>query len=368
MPDPSQFNTDRTYPGRWTITFSNPPINMFVPTTIVELGALMTDLEADPSVKVVVFQSANPDFFIAHLDVSKAAERPEVLGLWRDFVLRLSSTPVVSIAKIRGRTRGIGNEFVLACDMRFASRQSALFGNPEIGVGLVPGDGALEWLPRLVGRSRALEIVLSGDDFDADIAERYGWVNRTLDDADLDSFVDTLVRRLASFDREALAAEVANRDSLAGEPAGQVRRIRSALGWRRRTKAHRRSRFALPTLVLIFFPKGRWILPPGVYGARSRGVDRRAKNKGLRGGVWASSTIFFRLLCRWRRKVGGAGVQIAGFPWGQKSWGEKFNAVPMYRLGRIGGWRRIKGCRWWGKNYWISGAIGCRWGVGCGGS
>ena len=167
MPDASQFNTDRTYPGWWTITFSNPPINMFVPTTIVELGTLMTDLEADPSVKVVVFQSANPDFFIAHLDVSKAAERPEVLGLWRDFVLRLSSTPVVSIAKIRGRTRGIGNEFVLACDMRFASRRSALFGNPEIGVGLVPGGGALEWLPRLVY---------------------------------------TLAGRLASFDREALGA------------------------------------------------------------------------------------------------------------------------------------------------------------------
>jgi len=202
----AQFKTDRTYPGQWTITFSNPPINMFVPTTIVELEALMTDLEADPSVKVVVFQSANPDFFIAHLDVGKAAERPEVLGLWRDFVLRLSSAPVVSIAKIRGRTRGIGNEFVLACDMRFASRQSALFGNPEVGVGLVPGGGALEWLPRLVGRSRALEIVLSGDDFDADIAERYGWVNRTLDDDDLDSFVDALVRRLASFDREALGA------------------------------------------------------------------------------------------------------------------------------------------------------------------
>jgi enoyl-CoA hydratase/carnithine racemase len=128
-----------------------------------------------------------------------------VLDLWRDFVLRLSSTAVVSIAKIRGRTRGIGNEFALACDMRFASRQNALFGNPEVGVGLIPGGGALEWLPRLVGRSRALEIVLGADDFDADIAERYGWVNRTLDDDDLDSFVDTLVRRLASFDREVLA-------------------------------------------------------------------------------------------------------------------------------------------------------------------
>ena len=149
MPDPSQFNTDRTYPGLWTVTFSNPPINMFLPTTIVELGALITDLEPDSSVKVVVFQSANPDYFIAHLDVSKAAEQPEVLGLWRDFVLRLSATPVVSIAKVRGRTRGIGNEFVLACDMRFASRQSALFGNPEIGVGLVPGGGALGMAPAL---------------------------------------------------------------------------------------------------------------------------------------------------------------------------------------------------------------------------
>jgi len=206
MTDHSQFNIDRTYPGLWTITFSNPPINMFVPTTIVELGTLMTYVEADPSVKIVVFESANPDFFIAHLDVSKAAERPEVLGLWREFVLRLSSMPVVSIAKIRGRTRGIGNEFVLACDMRFASRQSAVFGNPEIGVGLVPGGGALEWLPRVVGRSRALEIVLSGEDFNADIAERYGWVNRTLEDDDLDAFVDALVRRLASFDRETLAA------------------------------------------------------------------------------------------------------------------------------------------------------------------
>jgi enoyl-CoA hydratase/carnithine racemase len=206
MPDPLQFNTDRTDRGRWSISFNNPPINMFVPATIDELRALMSELEADPSVKAVVFESANPDFFVAHLDVAKAAERPETLGLWRDFVLRLSSAPVVSIAKIRGRTRGIGNEFVLACDMRFACRRSAQFGQPEVGVGLVPGGGALEWLPRVVGRSRALEIVLSGDDFDADIAERYGWVNRSLDDAELDSFVDALVRRLASFDRETLTA------------------------------------------------------------------------------------------------------------------------------------------------------------------
>jgi enoyl-CoA hydratase/carnithine racemase len=223
MMELSQFNIDRTFSGRWTITINNPPINMFIPTTIVELEALMTDLEADPSVKVVVFQSANPDFFIAHLDVAKAAAQPGVLDLWRNFVLRLSSTAIVSIAKIRGRTRGIGNEFVLACDMRFASRQNALFGNPEVGVGLIPGGGALEWLPRLVGRSRALEIVLGADDFDADIAERYGWVNPTLDDNDLDSFVDTLVRRLASFDREVLAAAKAQINRFGTPTATELR-------------------------------------------------------------------------------------------------------------------------------------------------
>jgi enoyl-CoA hydratase/carnithine racemase len=235
MPGPSQFNTDRTHPGQWTITFSNPPINMFVPTTIVELGALMTDLEADPSVKVVVFQSANPDFFIAHLDVAKAVQRPEVLGLWRDLVLRLASTPIVSIAKIRGRTRGIGNEFVLACDMRFASRQNAVFGNPEVGVGLIPGGGALEWLPRLVGRSRALEFVLSADDFDADIAERYGWVNRALEDYKLDSFVDALVHRLASFDRETLGAAKAQVNRFGTPTAAELQSSQdiffSALAW-----------------------------------------------------------------------------------------------------------------------------------------
>ena len=119
----SQFNIDRTHPGRWTITFSNPPINMFVPTTIVELGALMTDLEADPSVKVVVFQSANPDFFIAHLDVAKAVERPDVLGLWRDFVLRLSSTPS---REYREDSRPHARDWQRVCaGLRHALRQPA---------------------------------------------------------------------------------------------------------------------------------------------------------------------------------------------------------------------------------------------------
>jgi enoyl-CoA hydratase/carnithine racemase len=125
---------------------------------------------------------------------------------------------------LAGRTRGIGNEFVLACDMRFANRRSALFGNPEIGVGLVPGGGALEWLPHLVGRSRALEIVLSADDFDADVAERYGWVNRTLNDDDLDPFVvDTLAGRLASFDREVLGAAKAQINRFGTPTAGELK-------------------------------------------------------------------------------------------------------------------------------------------------
>jgi enoyl-CoA hydratase/carnithine racemase len=141
----------------------------------------------------------------------------------------------VSIAKIRGRARGIGNEFVLACDMRFASRQNAVFGNPEVGVGLIPGGGALEWLPRLVGRSRALEFVLSADDFDADIAERYGWVNRALEDYKLDSFVDALVHRLASFDRETLGAAKAQVNRFGTPTAAELQSSQdiffSALAW-----------------------------------------------------------------------------------------------------------------------------------------
>ncbi|MDR7114433.1 enoyl-CoA hydratase/isomerase family protein [Caulobacter sp. BE254] len=205
----SHLTVDRSQPGVWQVTFDNPPINMLAPAGIVELQALVSQVEADPDAKVLVFQSADPEFFIAHFDTTKAADLPRQPGPsghspWIDVVVRLARSPVVSIAKIRGRTRGVGSEFVLACDMRFASRQRAILGNPEVGVGLPPGGGALEWLPRLAGRSRALEIVLSGDDFDADLAERYGWINRALDDDALDGFVDALAARLASFDRQTL--------------------------------------------------------------------------------------------------------------------------------------------------------------------
>jgi enoyl-CoA hydratase/carnithine racemase len=211
MSEFEHLTVDRSKPGRWTITFSNPPINMLEQPGIAALQQLMTQIENEESVKVFVIQSADPDYFMSHSDASKSSDSPHSFGPtgyapWIDFVLRLSRVPVISIAKIRGRARGIGNEFILACDMRFASRQKAIFGNPEIGVGVLPGGGALEWLPRLVGRSRALEISLSGDDFDAEVAERYGWVNRTLDDQDLDAFVDALANRLTSFDREALGA------------------------------------------------------------------------------------------------------------------------------------------------------------------
>lgn len=226
---------DRSRPGIWTVTFANPPINMLPPSAIVELQALLTQVEADAGARVLVFQSADPDFFIAHFDTARAAEmprEPEPSGqsAWIDVVVRLARSPVVSIARIRGRARGVGSEFVLACDLRFASRQRAIFGQPEVGVGLPPGGGALEWLPRLVGRSRALEIVLSGDDFDADLAERYGWINRALDDDALDAFVDVLAARLAGFDRETLA-ELKAQVNRIGVPSGADLETSNQLFW-----------------------------------------------------------------------------------------------------------------------------------------
>jgi enoyl-CoA hydratase/carnithine racemase len=211
MVDLKQFTIDAPKRGVWEINFRNPPINVFTPASISEFHALVAAADADDAVKVIVFGSADPDFFIAHFDVPDSGHSPQTEGAdpsaqWIDAVQRLSRSSVVSIAKIRGRARGVGNEFLLACDMRFGSRERAVLSNPEIGVGLLPGGGALEWLPRAVGRGRALEIVLSGDDFSADIAAQYGWINRAVADEDLDGFVERLAARLASFDRQALGA------------------------------------------------------------------------------------------------------------------------------------------------------------------
>lgn len=209
----------------WRATFDNPPLNLIDPDTILALRALMDTLEADPAVKVVVFDSADEDYFIAHFDVARGGELPGPgptgLPAWADLASRLTRAPFVTIAEIRGRARGLGSEFALACDLRFASREKAVFGQPEVGTGLVPGGGSIEVLSTLAGRSRTLEIIIGSDDFDADTAERYGWINRALPDAELAGFVDRLARRIASFEQPAIVAAKARVNMRAGVPSGE---------------------------------------------------------------------------------------------------------------------------------------------------
>ncbi len=197
------FIVDKFAAGHWRVTLDNPPINVIDDGMYDAFYDLVDEIEADAALKVVTFESANPDFFIAHCGTSGPRSR---FGAprWIDAATRLANSGVLSIAVIRGRVRGGGSEFVLACDIRFASREKAIFGQPEVGVGLIPGGGALQRLPLLVGRSRALEIILGANDFDADTAERYGWINRAMPDARLDAFVADFVRRVLSFDRQAL--------------------------------------------------------------------------------------------------------------------------------------------------------------------
>ncbi len=197
-------------PSLLRVIFDNPPINLVDHQTLRELDQVAGEIETARDLKVAVFESANPDFFLAHWDITSkappasASERDA--PSWMEIGLRLGNAPVVSIASVRGRARGIGSEIALGCDMRFASIEKAVFGQPEVGVGLVPGGGSLERLPMLVGRARALEIVLGANDFDALTAERYGWINRALPDEQLDAFVTDLARRIASFDHQALTA------------------------------------------------------------------------------------------------------------------------------------------------------------------
>jgi enoyl-CoA hydratase/carnithine racemase len=198
-------------PGHVRVTFDSPPINLFDPDVFAQLRLLVDEWERRADLRVVVFDSADPDYWISHLDVHRLDEVPDGPGAakladeWHHFVTRLARLPVITIAMIRGRARGIGNEFALACDMRFASREKALLAQPEVGFGVVPGGGGLDWLPALVGRSRAIEIVTSADDYDADTAERYGWINRAVPDDQLDATVDALANRIAAWDPQALA-------------------------------------------------------------------------------------------------------------------------------------------------------------------
>jgi len=199
-------------PAYWRIIFDYPPFNVADGTMFQALQDLLARMNVDPSLRVVVFESANHDFYLSHFDLTgnlgnvMTAVGPSGLPVLADTFVRITRSPVVSIAKIRGCVRGACSEFVLACDMRFASRENTRLGQPEVGVGLHPGGGGTERLPHLVGRGRALEIILGANDFDGDTAERYGYVNRALPDTELDVFVDTLARRIASFDRRALSA------------------------------------------------------------------------------------------------------------------------------------------------------------------
>ena len=211
MSDKRVFLTKHS-PAYWRVTFNHPPLNIFGPKTIPQLNEVIAAIETDKELKVVVFDSAIDGFFLTHYDFLAKVEEttslppgPTGLQPLPDMLVRLSRAPVVSIASIRGRATGVGSELALACDMRFASREKAILSQFEVGAGIVPGGGPMARLPRLIGRGRALEVFLVADDFPGDLAERYGYVNRSLPDAELDEFVDALATRIASFDKRAIS-------------------------------------------------------------------------------------------------------------------------------------------------------------------
>jgi enoyl-CoA hydratase/carnithine racemase len=205
-----QFSLDKISESYWRITFENGPVNLLDVGSIEELAVVVERIEEAPALTVVVFDSANPDYFMAHWDLTAdrarlAAMSPGPTGLhpYLDSLLRLSKAPAVTISSVRGRVRGAGSEFVLATDIRFAG-DKAILGQFEAGLGSVPGGGAMARLARLVGRGRAAEILLGADDFPAALAEQYGYVNRVLPDAGLAGFVDAFARRIAGFDKTAV--------------------------------------------------------------------------------------------------------------------------------------------------------------------
>ena len=184
---------------------SAPPMNLLGPRMVQDLVSLIQQAEADETIRVIVFSSADPDYFISHVDVTRIGEYREAavklagepsLGLlFRYF----SASRLITVAQIEGRVRGAGSEFVLACDMRFAARESAIFAQPEAGLGLLPGAGGMQHLTRLMGRARALEVILSADDYSAELAEQYGWINRAVPAAQLEGVVHSLAHRIAGF-------------------------------------------------------------------------------------------------------------------------------------------------------------------------
>jgi enoyl-CoA hydratase/carnithine racemase len=208
----AQIRVNHISPAYWRITFDNPPLNLMGPEFVLQLREILAVLETDEHVKVVVFDSAVEGYFLNHSDFDAKLEDltgipqgPTGLEAWPDILVRLTRAPVVSMALIRGRATGNGSEVALACDMSFASREKSVFSQWEVGVGLVAGGGPMARLPRLIGRGRALEVLLGSDDIHGDLAESFGYVNRSLPDAELDDFVDALATRIASFDKWAIA-------------------------------------------------------------------------------------------------------------------------------------------------------------------
>jgi enoyl-CoA hydratase/carnithine racemase len=209
---PVQIRLTRRSSAYWRVTIDNPPINVMGPDMVRQFQEVINALEADEHVRVVVFDSAVDRYFLNHSDFLARLEDltalppgPTGLPPWPDFLVRLTRAPVVSIALIRGRATGNGSEIALACDMCFASREKAILSQWEVGVGMVAGGGPMARLPQLIGRNRALEVLLSSEDISAEQAASYGYVNRALPDADLDAFVDALATRVAAFDKWAIA-------------------------------------------------------------------------------------------------------------------------------------------------------------------
>src|SRR6266516_5482453 len=195
----TQIHVARRSPEYWRVTFNHPPVNIFGPEMLPQVNEIIPAIETNEQVKVVVFDSAVEGFFLIHLDflanldeLAHLPPGPTGLHPWNEMLVRLSRSPVVSIASIRGRATGMGSELALACDMRFASREKAILSQLEVGAGLVPGGCPMAQLTRLMGRGRALEVILSAEDIPGELAELYGYVNRSLPDADLDGFVDAL--------------------------------------------------------------------------------------------------------------------------------------------------------------------------------
>ena len=207
-----------------------PPMNLLTPELVRDLVALIQEAEADDGIRVLVFKSADPDYFISHVDVTRIAEyRAEASKLAGEPSLALlfhylSESRLVTIAQIEGRVRGVGSEFVLATDMRFAARESAIFSQFEPAFGVLPGGGATQHLVRLLGRSRTLEVMLSAGDYDADLAERYGWINRALPAEQLGGFVESLAQRIAAFPAAGHAVVKERVNAIALAPAEEFQR------------------------------------------------------------------------------------------------------------------------------------------------